>query len=454
MKMAEKGQTKYTYEFVKSKFEEIGYELLSKEYTGVRQKLEYICSKHKEEGILTITFDKFMKGQRCRFCARENTPNSRVSDEKLKEYCDKLNFQFIKSHMVNHVTCIDFICNKHKDKGIQTTMWINLKKIKIGCKYCCGKGKTTEDFKKELCQINPNITVLGEYINATTKIKCKCNIDGNEWKATPNTLLRPEGCPICGMIQSKTKEIKSHDTFIKQMKIINPDIEVLNKYTTVFDVIKCKCKIDGFEWETTPNSILNQKSKCPMCTKKKMYESQIKSNEQFLKELKLVNPNILPLEEYQGDKVKIKCKCLIHNYEWYVAPCHILHRKTGCPKCSKYTNEIKIHEILEDYNIEYTAQKRYNNCRDKYSLPFDFYLKQYDILIEYDGEGHYRPIRRGHMTEDDALNNFKLVQTHDKIKNEYCIIHNIPLIRIPYWEKDNLECFLFEQLNAFGININ
>ena len=115
-----------------------------------------------------------MKGQRCRFCARENTPNGRVTDDILKGYCDKVNFIFVKSHMINHQTHIDFLCSKHLDKGIQTIYIGNLRKIK-GCKYCCGKGKTTDDFKEELYKINPNITILGEYVNAITKIKCKCN---------------------------------------------------------------------------------------------------------------------------------------------------------------------------------------------------------------------------------------------------------------------------------------
>jgi len=40
------------------------------------------------------------------------------------------------------------------------------------------------------------------------------------------------------------------------------------------------------------------------------------------------------------------------------------------------------------------------------------------------------------------MNNFLKTQKHDNIKNNYCISNNIPLLRIPYWEKDNIKDIL------------
>ena len=36
---------------------------------------------------------------------------------------------------------------------------------------------------------------------------------------------------------------------------------------------------------------------------------------------------------------------------------------------------------------------------------------------------------------------------NDKIKDKYCLNNNIRLIRIPYYEKDNLKEYLVSQLN-------
>jgi hypothetical protein len=61
------------------------------------------------------------------------------------------------------------------------------------------------------------------------------------------------------------------------------------------------------------------------------------------------------------------------------------------------------------------------------------------------------PIKRGNMSDAEAQGQLALVKLHDEIKNRFCEINNIPLIRIPYWEQHNLESFLFTQLNKLGV---
>lgn len=51
-------------------------------------------------------------------------------------------------------------------------------------------------------------------------------------------------------------------------------------------------------------------------------------------------------------------------------------------------------------------------------------------LIEFDGEQHYKDI--------EQWGGLELQQKRDKAKNEYALSHNIPLVRIPYWERDNI----------------
>ena len=57
---------RYSYDYVKSKFEERGFVLLSKEYKDNKSKLEYICKRgHKTK----ITFSDLIQGKGCRKCA-------------------------------------------------------------------------------------------------------------------------------------------------------------------------------------------------------------------------------------------------------------------------------------------------------------------------------------------------------------------------------------------------
>ena len=60
-------------------------------------------------------------------------------------------------------------------------------------------------------------------------------------------------------------------------------------------------------------------------------------------------------------------------------------------------------------------------------LPFDFYLHDYNVCIEYDGIQHFKPIE--YFGGEEA---FQKRQLNDKIKTEYCIDNHITLIRLPY----------------------
>ena len=81
------------------------------------------------------------------------------------------------------------------------------------------------------------------------------------------------------------------------------------------------------------------------------------------------------------------------------------------------------------------------------TLPFDFYIPDLNICIEYDGEQHFEPVDFGGKGKEYAEKRFKAQQKRDNIKTEYCKNNNIKLIRIPYWEFDNVENILKQELN-------
>lgn len=167
-----------------------------------------------------------------------------------------------------------------------------------------------------------------------------------------------------------------------------------------------------------------------------------------MQELAAINPHILPLEKYKTDHEKILCRCTIHDYEWYVAPNKILHNPTGCPKCQLYKNEQCIANVLDSLNITYDMQKRFDDCRDKNPLPFDFYLPDYNMCIEYDGEQHFY----ADNYYNRISNSFDIRKLHDEIKTTYCSQNNIHLLRIPYWENQNIEKILLTNLYQQNLN--
>lgn len=100
----------------------------------------------------------------------------------------------------------------------------------------------------------------------------------------------------------------------------------------------------------------------------------------------------------------------------------------GCRHSSKW--EIFISEYLTSLNINFEFQKRFQDCKNEKGsdmLPFDFYICDKNIIIEYDGLHHFEPVK-GWGGEEK----FKTTQKNDKIKNTYCKNKGITLIRIPY----------------------
>lgn len=87
-------------------------------------------------------------------------------------------------------------------------------------------------------------------------------------------------------------------------------------------------------------------------------------------------------------------------------------------------------------------QKTFKDCKDKKLLPFDFYLPAYNLIIEYDGEQHF-DIKHSFSGEDGFVNTI----IHDAIKNQYCEDNNINILRIPFWEFDNIEKLIKEKIN-------
>ena len=109
----------------------------------------------------------------------------------------------------------------------------------------------------------------------------------------------------------------------------------------------------------------------------------------------------------------------------------------GCLKSS--FGELQIEKILQQNNIKYQKEYSFKDLVSENNIPLRFDFAIFDDknnlikLIEYDGEQHFL-----NKTDNFWTDTCQKRQSRDKIKNNYCISHGIPLYRIPYWEKNNL----------------
>jgi Zn finger protein HypA/HybF involved in hydrogenase expression len=132
---------------------------------------------------------------------------------------------------------------------------------------------------------------------------------------------------------------------------------------------------------------------------------------------------------YQGDEVAVDIGCKKCGRSFYQDPGH--HKSgNGCPRCSESHGERMIDRVLTMAGIDFERQKKFEGCRNKMLLPFDFYLTREgtQFVIEYNGAQHYMPVERFGGT-----NAFVGVQERDAIKKRFCDSAGIRHIEIPYW---------------------
>lgn len=297
-----------------------------------------------------------------------------------------------------------------------------------------GRKLTNDEYIEKLHKINPNIHPLEEYSYAINKIWHQCDICGNKWQVCPRDTLSGRGCPVCGNKHKGQFKSLSHQDYIEKVLKIHNTVEVIDVYKGNKMPIKHKCLKCGYVWNTTPRSIL-QGSKCPKCSGNHSY-----TQEEYVQKVKEINPNIEVLDIYKGSHIKIKHKCLIDGFVWSITPTDVLSGK-GCPHCKKSKGEEIISNYLSANNVSYLTQYRFDDCKNILYLPFDFYLPNYNMCIEYDGEQHYKPIEYFGGEEK-----FIIQKQNDNIKTQYCQENNIKLLRIPYWDFDNIENILVNEL--------
>ena len=98
--------------------------------------------------------------------------------------------------------------------------------------------------------------------------------------------------------------------------------------------------------------------------------------------------------------------------------------------CLKSLGEEKISQILTKNNIPFEREKIFDNFKP---YRYDFYVDN-KYVIEYDGKQHFQEYNWG-----DETHTVEESQQRDALKNNYCHQQNIPIIRIPYTQLENLQ---------------
>lgn len=299
------------------------------------------------------------------------------------------------------------------------------------------------------------------------KIKVICDYCGKEYTPKYNHYLHShennskDACNNgnCKRLKSletlKDKNIDSIwnklEDYIRQKgyKLITKKEEFINSRMQ----IKYICPKHG-EQDSTYQNLINNHCGCIKCA----YEEKTNKNRNSIEKVKSiiesefnnvwVNPN--EYENAHKRNLVILCGCCGKN----TFTTNFVNYKHGQKRCSFCSSSMSIYEkyiydYLSELELNFIFQKTFPNLKDKKYLIFDFYLQDYNLCIEYDGEQHYN----SHFYETmpkNPLSTFENTIKHDKMKTEYCIKNNINLLRIPYTQDKHIKEIIQNKLKEIG----
>ena len=277
------------------------------------------------------------------------------------------------------------------------------------------------------------------YIKSNEDVEIICRVEGHKaFPQTPHNHLSGRGCKICGYEKLANDNRLTLEEFIEKANEVHgigrydySKVEYIDYHTDVIII----CPKHG-DFPQIPNNHLIGKG-CRFCANEKLANERRKPLEKFIAES----------NEVHGEGTYDYSKVIYVNYDTDVIIICPIHgdfpqtpynhlRGQGCPKCNSSKGEISVRNFLIENKIEFEEQKRFNDCRNKNPLPFDFYVPKYNLCIEYDGEQHFVPhdFTSRKASEDVKLENLKSIQHRDEIKNNYCKQKGIHLLRIRYDE--------------------
>lgn len=302
-----------------------------------------------------------------------------------------------------------------------------------GCRMCgikkCSKSKAIkfEEFLKRSMETHGDKYKYMEDKFDSKYVTIICEKHG-EFKQKVSSHLKGHGCKKCSLY--KHKDI---DKLFKEIHEDKYDYSkfIFSKRSTKSTII---CKKHGEFLQSFDSHISGHG--CPSCsgnifiTKEYFIEMSIKTHGDRYDYSK---SNIV------NSTTKTTITCKEHGDFKQVPTSHYI-KGHGCPKCNLSKGEILIENFLIKNNIKYKTQHKIPECKNINPLPFDFLICDHNLLIEYDGEQHFKVDGLLNKTEEDLL----IRQLCDSIKNEFCLNSEIKLLRIPYFKFDELEDILLE----------
>lgn len=336
----------------------------------------------------------------------------------------------------------EFVYNGGKEKGKVTCdkghSWYTsygqlTSKTNHGCPICSGNKKLTqEEAIKNLKKKHPNYD-FSKFIYKNARIPSTVICEkGHIWEVCYYSSVTGIGCPKCSY-ESRGKNHRLNVlSVIENLQKAHPDFDFSEfEYTQAKGKGKVKCS-NGHIWYTSYEKLMLGRG-CLECFRR----NQI----QAIEELKEKRPDY-DFSHFIYKNAKTKSTVICDKGHRFQIKYSKIMEGVGCPHCQTSKGEIAIKNWLSKNNIEFEQQKTFEDAKYKLFLRWDFYLPQFNTLIEYNGRQHYEFVGRWHKD----LIGFRVQLERDMLKEKYAKEHKITQLIISYNQFKNIDEILSDLL--------
>ena len=281
-------------------------------------------------------------------------------------------------------------------------------------------------------------SLIDGIINNKVHLIChKKDDNGNEhgdfWQSIGH-LKEGHGCPKCGIENRCLKRRKGKSSFIEEAKKVHGDkydyskVEYINVHTKVCII----CAEHGEFWQTPASHLMGRN--CPKCSFEKHPHRKITNNE-FIQKAKKVHGDKYDYSkvDYKDIKTKVCIICPIHGEYWQIPQYHL--RGNGCKYCKESHLEGDIRKLLTENKIPFYYEQHFEWLKFRRKMSLDFFLPDYNIAIECQGEQHFKLCDFSSKTPlEEQMKMFEKIKTRDEIKYALCKQHNIKVIYYSYYK--------------------
>lgn len=410
-------------------------------FEQIKQKIEIDDNKK----LISATYNKcWLLEIYCKICNNTYKVTYVHAINRICKICNKNNIK--QKILDSHILQLTKLAKEKGDKFISITYTnenkdIDPADIKISCltceqtftykytpytrkKNCICQRVTNKKPRLTLQKVKEYMKTRGDILESTTynnmyeSLSVLCGECNNLYVTKLRNYKKTITCPTCN-----NKKVLFYEKF-KKMTTEYGDTLLSTEYVNVNTKVNIKCGKCNKTFQMT-YSAYRCGARCKSCALKIISE-KIRHNIDFVRKYISDNGDEL-ISEYVISKKPITINCGIckKNYNIPFYSFYKTHSRCPCTYISRGERLLK--QYFDTKNIKYELQKTFPDCKKTELLKFDFYLPDFNVLIEFDGEQHFKPVK--YFGGEDHYN---ITFERDVIKNVYCLKNNIYLYRIAY----------------------